>query len=248
MRVVLLQMEIVWGNAVANMQHAEQMMEHQKEVDMFVLPEMFTSGFCMEPERIADGQGITLRWMQRMAREHDAAVAASVAVAENGLFFNRFYFVRPDGSYESYDKHHLFSYGGENRCYTAGKERVIVTYKGWRILLQVCYDLRFPVWSRNHKEYDLVLYVANWPESRVSAWKTLLKARAIENQCYVIGVNRVGNDPQCHYNGCSRVVDPYGKVMINCAEDEECRFSTELNLETLVQFRKKFPVLDDADD
>lgn len=248
MRVVLLQMDIVWGDAVANMQHAEQMMENQKEVDMFVLPEMFTSGFCMEPERIADDQGIALRWMQRMAREYDAAVAASVAVEENERFFNRFYFVRPDSSYEFYDKHHLFSYGGENRRYTAGKERVIATYKDWRILLQVCYDLRFPVWSRNHKEYDLILYVANWPESRVSAWKTLLKARAIENQCYVIGVNRVGDDPNSHYSGSSRVVDAYGKVMINCAEGEECRFSAELNLEDLVQFRKKFPVLDDADE
>jgi predicted amidohydrolase len=240
-------MEIAWGNAAVNMQHAEQMMESQKDVDLFVLPEMFTSGFCMNPNKIADRKGDVLNWMKKMSQKHNAAIAGSVAIVDDEHYFNRFYFVHPNGDYDAYDKRHLFSFAGEDKCYTPGDKRTIVVYKGWRILLQVCYDLRFPVWSRNHKEYDLMIYVANWPESRIEAWKTLLKARAIENQCYVIGVNRVGEDPKVKYSGCSRVIDAYGRVMINCATDEECRFSTELNMEELLQFRKKFPVLEDAD-
>ncbi len=147
----------------------------------------------------------------------------------------------------AYDKHHLFTYGKEHLQFTAGQERVVVEWKAVRILLEVCYDLRFPVWSRNHKDYDMILYVASWPTSRVKAWSTLLKARAIENQCYVAGVNRVGEDPHCQYCGASAIINPYGEEMESCGVDKECAVSADIDMEKLMAFRKKFPVLEDRD-
>ena len=185
--------------------------------------------------------------MCKVAAERDCAIAGSVAVEENGTYYNRFYFVYPDGTIRSYDKKHLFSYGGEHLCFTAGKERVVVEFRGVRMLLQICYDLRFPVWTRNRGDYDMILYVASWPTSRVEAWNLLLRARAIENQCYVAGVNRVGTDPSCTYCGGTVLIDPYGKTVAECETGRECEVSGSVDMEQLEVYRKKFPVLGDAD-
>ena len=202
-----------------------------------------------EPEGLAEPTDSgTLRWMRRYAQAHDCAVAGSVAVQENGRYYNRFYFVKPDGEVRSYDKKHLFTYGGEDKRFTAGRERVVVEFRGVRVLLQVCYDLRFPVWVRNRKDYDMILYVASWPTSRVEAWLALLRARAIENQCYVAGVNRVGTDPACEYCGGTLMIDPYGQTLAECERDKVCAVTAEVDMEQLEHFRRKFPVLEDADD
>lgn len=249
MKICLLQRDIVWNNPLQNRKRIDEAIDGLAEdTDVVVLPEMFSTGFAPQPAGLAESNnGDTLRWMKARATEHHCAFAGSLAVESEGKFFNRFYFVKPDGSANFYDKHHLFTYGGEDKTYTPGTEQVIVEFRGWRIALFVCYDLRFPAWSRNKKAYDLALYVASWPTSRVDVWNTLLKARAIENQCFVAGVNRVGEDPSCKYCGCSTIVNPYGQVMVSCGRDVEQTAEAELDLEKLRAFRKKFPVLDDAD-
>ena len=248
MKVIILQSDIEWANPVANVQNINRMIDAAGVADLYVLPEMFSTGFCTEPEGVAEPMdSATLRWMQQKAAVTGAAIAGSIAVYEDGKYYNRFYFVKPDGQVNHYDKHHLFTYGGEHNHFTAGGERVVVEHCGVRILLEVCYDLRFPVWSRNRGDYDMILYVASWPESRVAAWSALLVARAIENQCYVAGVNRVGSDPKCNYCGGSAIIDPYGNALAVCTMGEECAASAEVNMEALRAFREKFPVLNDAD-
>jgi predicted amidohydrolase len=210
---------------------------------------MFSTGFCTNPDGIAENlNNETLQWMKSKAAEKSAAIAGSVAVTDGKRYFNRFYFVKPDGSVTYYDKKHLFTYGGEHRRFTAGEERVIVEWKGVRILLQICYDLRFPVWARNRADYDMIIYVASWPTPRVAAWSALLVARAIENQCYVAGVNRVGADPACEYCGGTVVIDPYGKTIAECPMGEESEASAIVDMDALEAFREKFPVLNDADE
>lgn len=249
MKITLLQQDIAWGKPEDNVREAERAMDARPGADLYVLPEMFSTGFCTEPEGLAEpADSDTLRWMRAYARAHDCAVAGSVAVQEDGRYYNRFYFVKPDGEVCSYDKKHLFTYGGEDRRFTAGRERVVVEFRGVRILLQVCYDLRFPVWARNRKDYDMILYVASWPTSRVEAWLALLRARAIENQCYVAGVNRVGTDPACEYCGGTLMIDPYGQTLAECERERVCAVTAEVDMEHLESFRRKFPVLDDADD
>lgn len=249
MKITLLQQDISWGNPAENREKAERAMDARPGADLYVLPEMFSTGFCTEPEGLAEpADSGTLRWMRRYAQVHDCAVAGSVAVQEDGRYYNRFYFVKPDGEVHSYDKKHLFTYGGEDKRFTAGRERVVVEFRGVRVLLQVCYDLRFPVWARNRKDYDMILYVASWPTSRVEAWLALLRARAIENQCYVAGVNRVGADPACEYCGGTLVIDPYGQTLAECGRGKACAVTAEVDMEQLEHFRRKFPVLEDADD
>lgn len=249
MKITLLQQDISWGNPAKNREKAERAMDARPGADLYVLPEMFSTGFCTEPEGLAEpADSGTLRWMRRYAQVHDCAVAGSVAVQEDGRYYNRFYFVKPDGEVHSYDKKHLFTYGGEDKRFTAGRERVVVEFRGVRVLLQVCYDLRFPVWARNRKDYDMILYVASWPTSRVEAWLALLRARAIENQCYVAGVNRVGADPACEYCGGTLVIDPYGQTLAECGRGKACAVTAEVDMEQLEHFRSKFPVLEDADD
>jgi len=219
-------------------------------VQLAILPEMFTTGFSMQPQRWAEpNHGNTLQWLRRAATEHRIAITGSIIAEENGRYFNRLFFVFPDGSYQQYDKRHLFSMGGEPAHYTAGTQRLTVEYEGWRICPLICYDLRFPVWSRNSGEpYDLLLYVANFPLSRMRVWNTLLPARAIENQCYVAGVNRCGADNGgTAYGGRSQVVDFKGKRMARTAEHAEDTLIAVLSLEELNAFRTKFPVLHDAD-
>lgn len=218
-------------------------------VDLIVLPEMFTTGFCVDPshaEGVIDDGAAAVAWMRRMAERYDAAVTGSVAVADGERYFNRMYFVRPDGCVEHYDKRHLFAMGGEADHYTAGRRRVVVEWRGVRILLQVCYDLRFPVFARSRGDYDMIIYAADWPAPRIAVWDTLLRARAIENQCYVAGVNRVGSDPWCSYCGHTALIDPYGRDTAVCPEEETVVIGG-IDMDFLRAFRKRFPVLDARD-
>ena len=248
MKITILQRDIVWADPTRNVQRADEAIDGNPGSDLYVLPEMFSTGFCTQPEGIAEPvENQTVSWMKAKASQTGAAIAGSIAVHEDGKYYNRFHFVTPDGNITTYDKKHLFTFGGEHKRFTAGSERVIVTYKGFRILLEICYDLRFPVWSRNKGDYDMIIYVASWPTPRVEAWKALLTARAIENQCYVVGVNRVGEDPGNNYCGGSRVIDPYGQIMAECEDCKEMEATAKVDMEVLEAFRAKFPVLDDAD-
>ena len=248
MKVTILQRDIEWANPSLNMLRTEEAIDRNAGADLYVLPEMFSTGFCTQPEGIAEScDSDTLKWMRRKAAEIDAAIAGSVAVEQEGKYYNRFYFVKPDGNVTYYDKKHLFTYGGEHLRFTAGEERVVVEWRGVRILLEVCYDLRFPIWARNRGDYDMILYVASWPTPRVAAWSSLLVARAIENQCYVAGVNRVGMDAACEYCGGSVIIDPYGRTIAACADNTECEATAEVDMVALEAFREKFPVLKDAD-
>ena len=245
LKIVGLDLNISWKNKDENFSQIEKELA-TAEADLFLLPEMFSTGFCMEADEVADRNQESLSWMKSFAKNKNAAVAGSVSVEENGNFFNRFYFVFPDGSYEFYDKKHLFSYSGEDKIYTAGSTRKIIDYKGFRILLQVCFDLRFPVFSINQDDYDAVLYVANWPKSRVDAWRTLLKARSIENQSYLFGLNRIGTDGyNLEYEESSLVFFPDGQEI---SERKNNLIFTEWNLETMQAFRKKFPFLNERDE
>ncbi|MBR4994727.1 MAG: amidohydrolase [Alistipes sp.] len=248
MKVTILQRDIAWADPATNRELTDQAIDRNPGADIYVLPEMFSTGFCTQPEGIAESNNSdTLKWMQRKAAATNAAIAGSVAVVEDGRYYNRFYFVKPDGEVEHYDKKHLFTYGGEHKRFTAGDRRVVVEFRGVRILLEVCYDLRFPIWARNRGDYDMILYVASWPTPRVEAWSALLVARAIENQCYVAGVNRVGTDPSCEYCGGSVIIDPYGRRIAECERGKECEATAEIDMTALEAFREKFPVLKDSD-
>ncbi|MDE7379396.1 MAG: amidohydrolase [Paraprevotella sp.] len=249
MRITLVQSDIRRGDAEENLRRLDEAMLRHAGTDLFVFPEMFASGFCMQPDAAAESEGGRVQaWMRRRAAERDAALAGSVAVRKaDGTLRNRLLLAMPDGACAVYDKRHLFAYGGEDRCYRAGAARTVVCWRGVRILLQVCYDLRFPVWSRNRQDYDLALYVANWPTARIGAWDTLLRARAIENQCYVAGVNRVGADEAGDYCGHSVLVDPLGRALTDEAEGVACERTGVADMEVLRRCREKFPVWADAD-
>lgn len=251
MKVTLLQTDIEWAQPEANIRRADALVRANGGSDLYVLPEMWATGFATEPEGIAEAEeeSLALRWMRDTAREHDCAVCGSLAVhCADGSFRNRHYFCTPNGVFY-YDKHHLFTYGHEDRFYTAGRERCIVEWRGCRFLLVTCYDLRFPVWSRYTDEapFDVILVVANWPQSRQTAWEVLTRARAIENQAYLVGVNRVGDDHYSHYQGASRVVDARGDIIAQCTDDEEQALSVTLDLEGQRTMRERFRVLSDAD-
>ena len=261
MKVTLIQMDIVWENPKANQETAERLMRSAEKSDLYVLPEMWNTGVTTEPQSEAvltaeqHNEGSeTLQWMQRMANELDAAVAGSMAVkAPDGTFRNRLYFVTPQEFVNGkssickwYDKHHLFSYGGETKNYTPGNEQVTVEWRGIRFRLCICYDLRFPLWLRNRDDYDVLICVASWPAVRTHAWNVLLQARAIENQCYVLGVNRIGKDPYCEYRGGTAIVDPFG-FATSCPEGEASALTQTLNMKRLKSFRDKFPVLKEQD-
>ena len=245
MKIIGLNQDIVWKDKQANFSLIENKF-NDLEADLFLLPEMFSTGFYMKPEEVADRQEESLSWMKSFAKSKNSAIAGSVSVKENDKFYNRFYFVEPDGSYHFYDKKHLFTYSGEDKVYTAGNERVIVEYNGFRILLQVCFDARFPVFSRNKRDYDVVLYVANWPETRILAWETLTRARAIENQAYVFALNRIGTDGnQLNYVESSHCFFADGTDVSTKKND---LVLAELDLNKLKDFRKSFPFLEDADE
>jgi len=248
MKVTAIQQNTVWASPSENIAHLDTILGTLPETDLIVLPEMFSTGFVTQPQDVAERAGLSLEWMKKTAAERNCAVAGSVAVYVEGRYYNRFYFVKPDAEVTYYDKHHLFSCGGEDKLFTAGDSRVIVEFRGVRFLLQICYDLRFPVWSRCRGDYDAILYTASWPISRIGVWRTLLRARAIENQCYVAGVNRMGNDPYCEYCGGTAVIDPYGTTLAECADYAEEAVTAEVDAALVKAFREKFPACRDADE
>lgn len=250
LRISLVQFDICWKEPAKNRSRLDHLVEPLKgHTDLILLPEMFTTGFSMEVPALAETMdGETLSWMKHQAQGTGAAIAGSLIIEDRGHFFNRFLFVTPDNKVHYYDKRHLFSMGDENLFFNKGEKRAIVTYKGWRIALYVCYDLRFPVWCRCIKDADLMLFTANWPESRSLVWQTLTQARAIENQLYVAGVNRTGTDGAgIRYSGESRVVDPRGTLGLDLKDISERVETTAISLTDLNRFREKFPVGRDED-
>ncbi|WP_091392393.1 amidohydrolase [Flavobacterium noncentrifugens] len=248
MKIVLIQAPLVWENPEANRSYFLQKIAGTTEAELIVLPEMFSTGFTMHPKNIAETMdGESIRAMKSWAAQKNAAVAGSVVIEENGHFYNRLVFVFPSGEIKTYDKRHLFSLAGEEKTYTPGSEKLIVEYLGWKICLLVCYDLRFPVFSRNVEDYDLLVYVANWPKVRINAWDILLKARAVENLVYTVGVNRVGFDGNGHeYSGHSQVVDFLGNEVLPAQENEGV-FVVEIDKEDQNETRKKLGFLNDKD-
>ena len=220
----------------------------RESVDLIVLPEMFTTGFTMNPYDISETmEGETVAWMKSISNKMQSALCGSIIIAEQSNYYNRLLFVYPSGEIRYYDKRHLFTLAGEDKVYTAGTEKVVVEYKGYSICLQICYDLRFPVFSRNTEDYDLLLYTANWPIVRIDAWDTLLKARSIENMCYTIAVNRIGTDNNHHqYNGHSQLVDFLGNIVIAAAESEGI-FTADLDKVALNVTRQRLGFLRDRD-
>lgn len=248
LKVTLVQSRLHWRSPQDNRDHLESLIADQGEnADVVIFPETFTTGFLGDTAATAEGMnGETVHWMREMAAKYQSVMAGSAAIDDEGRR-NRFLWVEPDGQVSFYDKHHLFAYVGENERYISGRERVIFNYRGWRICPQICYDIRFPVWCRNRDDYDLLLVVANWPGTRIDAWSTLLKARAIENQCYVAAVNRVGKDGNgFEYPGASVVHDPLGKTMLKLGEQEQCG-PAEISLSKVRSVREKLPFSREAD-
>ncbi|NOR41582.1 MAG: amidohydrolase [Gammaproteobacteria bacterium] len=247
---LLVQAELSWADAAANRSHLGTIArEHGAEFDLIIFPETFTSGFLGDAEATPeDMDGPTLEWMKSLASELDCVICGSAAIAVPDGVANRFLWVQADGEVQFYDKRHLFTYGGEDESYVAGTERKVFHYRGWRICPQVCYDLRFPAWCRNRDDYDLLLFVANWPQPRTPAWTSLLGARAVENQCYVIGVNRAGSDPRgMVYAGASGVFDPLGEGVLDLGAKEGVG-SVVIKLAEVERVRRQLPFQQDADD
>ncbi|PHM67807.1 amidohydrolase [Xenorhabdus stockiae] len=247
--VTLIQTDLFWEDAEKNREHIEGYITQLVESDLIVLPEMFTTGFSMKPQAIAETMdGPSVLWMKKLAAEKNCAIVGSMIITENQQFYNRLLWVNADGSVAYYDKKHLFTFAHEDHEYTAGNTPLIVEYRGWKIATFICYDLRFPVWSRNtNEQYDAALYIASWPARRSLHWRTLLQARAIENQSYVIGVNRVGQDGnQLDYTGDSMLVDPLGEILLHEKETEAVKTMT-ISLAHVRETRERFPFLKDAD-
>lgn len=253
MKVAAIQQDIIWGKPEENLRHLEEIIGASPGAQLYVLPEMFTTGFATaldasvdtDPER-------TLDWMKEMARKYESAFVGSIGMHidssdASSTCVNRMFFVTPEGNVTTYDKRHLFTYGGEHIRYRCGLRRVTVRYKGIRFLLLICYDLRFPVWSRNRSDYDAIILVANWPKARRLAWDVLSRARAIENQCYVIAANRVGEDQLCSYDGGSSIFHPFGNALARADDNSEQIIYADIDLESLKSFREKFPLTEDAD-
>ncbi|MHB1106350.1 MAG: amidohydrolase [Lutibacter sp.] len=250
LKVVMLQADLVWQNAAQNRKNfSEKISQINEQVDLIILPEMFTTGFSMQPQKIADTMhGETIAWMRKIASEKNAAIAGSAIIFANSKFYNRFLFVHPSGEINFYDKRHLFTLAGEDKVYESGKEKLIINYKGWKICPLVCYDLRFPVWARNAEDYDLLIYVASWPKTRIAAWDTLLKARAIENMCYTIGVNRIGVDANNYdYSGHSAAFDSLGEQVAETQENKEETAVFTLDKDHISEIRNKLGFLNDRD-
>lgn len=248
LQITIVQTELHWESPEQNRELFGNLLSDVDTTNLIVLPEMFTTGFTMNAEAVAEPpKGATLQWMQHQATKHQAAITGSVVVSENAQFYNRLYFVKPDGTFFKYDKKHTFTLAKEHQTYTAGTDRLVVEYLGWKICPLICYDLRFPVWSRNTVDYDVLLYVANWPEKRVQAWDALLKARAIENMAYCVGVNRVGLDGNDHpYVGHSAVYDVLGN---RCSKGFEGTFveTIALQKESITTLRDQLQFLRDRD-
>ena len=249
LKVTLVQSHLHWENPVANRTHFSSLFDSIEETDIIVLPEMFTTGFSMNATSLAEKpDGPTVLWMQSEAKKHNAAICGSLIIEDYGLFYNRFFFITPDGEITTYNKKHTFTLAGEHTVYTAGRNLAMINYKGWKMRPLICYDLRFPVWARNTDEYDVLLYVANWPDKRVAAWDALLKARAIENMAYSIGVNRTGLDGNGHqYTGHSAIYDVLGEQRSTAMFEKEFVETITLSKEHIAKNRKHLQFLKDAD-
>lgn len=249
MKTALIQTNIIWENPSENRRILEEKINAITEaVDLIILPEMFTSGFTMQPNLVAETMnGSTISWLQNISKFKNCAITGSLIIAENENFYNRMVFVFPNGKIQHYDKKHLFTLAGEDKVYTSGNEKVVVNYNNWKICLQVCYDLRFPVFSRNTENYDMIIYVASWPKTRTNAWDILLKARAVENLSYVIGVNRIGTDNNdFEYIGHSQIIDELGNFIIEPTENEGV-FMANLDKNKMLETRNKLNFLNDKD-
>ena len=248
LNIAILQTHLIWENPQRNKDSFDEKIKNlNSETNVLVLPEMFTTGFTMNPKNIAETmQGETVKWMKDVAGQNDLAITGSIVIEENNNFYNRLLFVHPNGKINYYDKRHAFTLVGEDKVYKTGSSKVIVEYKGWKICPLICYDLRFPVWSRNVENYDLLIYVANWPKPRIQAWDTLLSARAIENMCYTIGVNRIGLDEMGNeYSGHSAIYDVLGNQIVY-SDKEEIIYSS-LEKREIIKYREKLNFLDDKD-
>lgn len=252
LKITVFQAYLFWENVDKNLHNISLRLSNgvREKTDLIVLPEMFSTGFTMNPEGLAeDMDGKTMQWLKNTAIKYDCVVTGSLIIKENGNYYNRMVWMLPTGENQFYDKHHLFSMGDEDKHYTLGTKQLIVELKGWKIRLAVCYDLRFPVWLRNkNTAYDILLLVASWPDKRSSHWRTLIHARAIENQSYVVAVNRVGHDGnQIYHSGHSMCIDPYGNTVYYKPEDEDL-YTFSINYAELEKIRRQFPFLVDADD
>lgn len=250
LNVTLVQPDLIWENTEKNLSRLEDMiLRSNVSTDLILLPELFSTGFSMHASSLAeDMDGQTTRWLKHMASTLSCCVTGSIIIKERGKFFNRLVFMYPSGEFDVYDKRHLFRMGKEHEYYNPGTKKLIVEYKDWKIRPLICYDLRFPVWSRNCMDYDILIYLASWPEARKNVWEALLKARAIENLCYVIGVSRIGKDGnRINHTGDSMVFDYKGNSILRLPENTETVGSVVLNKEKLTDFRSSFPVHMDAD-
>lgn len=250
MKISVIQSDLEWENKSGNLKKLEKLIiPLYNMTDVVVLPEMFNTGFSMRPAELSEpADGETLVWMKSAASKGNFGLCGSYMVRSEGKYYNRWVFVSPEGESWSYDKRHLFSMGEENKHFSAGKSRLIFTFRSIRISPYICYDLRFPVWSRNKNEYDLAIYSANWPEARINVWDTLIKARAIENQCFVAGSNIIGTDGNgIKYCGNSVIISPRGEVISFAETGKTCSITSDISLEELTDFRAKFPVSNDAD-
>ncbi len=249
LNLTIVQSDLVWENVDANLEMFSKKLAPITNTDIIVLPEMFNTGFSMNSKKLAETiDGKSVKWLKTKSNEKNAVIVASLIIKESNNYYNRLLWVNPDGTYKYYNKRHLFRMANEHNYYNAGSDEIIINYKGWRIKPLICYDLRFPVWSRNKNDYDLLIYIANWPEKRAEPWKILLKARAIENQAYVVGVNRVGTDGNnVIFSGDSAVIDAYGKVISKTKAHNDTFETISISLSELNKFRKKFPVGLDAD-
>lgn len=250
LKVTTFQAYLFWENIEKNLSNlALRLTALRLKTDLIVLPEMFNTGFTMNVEKCAEEMdGVTMKWMLERAKEYECVVTGSLTIKEEGKYYNRLIWMRPDGTYEKYDKRHLFTLAKEEKTFTAGKEKIVIELKGWKICPMICYDLRFPIWSRNvDKDYDVLLYVASWPDSRIEHWQKLIPARAIENQSFVIGVNRVGYDGnEIYHPGGSMCISPSGEVVYYKPENEDL-FTFTIYPSDLIENRDKFNFLDDAD-
>lgn len=249
LHITTVQTALHWEDNDANLAMFEELLATiQNPTDVIILPEMFTTGFTMNPKKVAETMtGKTMNWLKEQAKIYSAVVTGSLVIEEEGKYYNRLIWMRPDGSFGQYDKRHLFGMAGEQDYYAGGTEKLVTNYKGWKIMPLVCYDLRFPVWSRNTMDYDVLIYTANWPQRRSAAWKTLLEARAIENQAYVIGVNRVGKDGKDnYYSGDTSMIDAMGNVVYRMSDVADIHTHI-LSAENLKATRAKLPFLKDRD-
>ena len=249
--ITLIQTNLIWENKVKNLSHFENRIDSiMEETDLIILPEMFNTGFSMNPERLAESmEGVTVRWMQKISADRKMDITGSVIINENNQYFNRLIWVKPDGSLFTYDKRHLFRMGNEQNVYTGGSNLITVELEEWKIRPLICYDLRFPVWARNTggSEYDLLIYVANWPDKRIQHWKSLLIARAVENQSYVAGINRIGSDGnKISYCGDSMIIDPLGETL-TLLRNQDTIHTERLSKRNLINYREKFPAWKDGD-